>query len=226
MKTYTKLVLFGVVSGATSSAFAVYDAASDFAITSNPNGAWSYGWSTGLTSSMTPYTASSTIGSLNFWQANIAGDGNPTVSKNTSSSTVQISSVTWDPGQMVMHPGPNGEYSIVRFTAPTSQNYALSANFIGRDVITTTDVNVLVNGASVFSDSIFLFGDSSSFSNNYFLNSGDTVDLRVGFGSNSYLNDSTGANLTMTPVPEPASMCGIALGGLALLKRRRTAKQA
>jgi hypothetical protein len=53
-------------------------------------------------------------------------------------------------GQLAFHPGPDGEYSIVRWTAPISGPVSLIALFTGLDDVggTTTDVPVLLNGSS------------------------------------------------------------------------------
>jgi len=200
----------------------VYDAATDFSIGSNPNGVWSYGWSSTLTGGFNLNTASSSVGVIDFSSSNIASDGNPQVFKNTSNATVIAGSVTLFANQMAMHPGPNGEYAVVRFTVPATTMYVYTAGFIGQDA-STTDVHVLVNGALNASGSINGYGSTVNFGNLWSLAAGDTIELRVGYGNGNFLFDSTGANIRIEAVPEPATMSALALG-MAFLARRKSAK--
>ncbi len=50
------------------------------------------------------------------------------------------------PHQLSFHPGPNGEFCLIRFTAPTSGKFQISGAFTGVDTHgTTTDAHILVN---------------------------------------------------------------------------------
>ena len=106
---------------------------------------------------------------------------------------------------MGAHPGSNGDYSILRWTAPNQGSYFLSTIFSGLENLTTSDVHVLYNGTSLFDENIDGFGLTAArnFSTNLSLATGDTLDFAVGFGSNrNYFNDTAGIQAVIaTPVP-------------------------
>ena len=61
-----------------------------------------------------------------------------------------MSNIRWDPGRLSFHPGPKGEYAVVRWTAPRPASYDVQADFLAIDQATTTDVHVLHNGKSLW----------------------------------------------------------------------------
>src|SRR6476660_6663080 len=70
---FSCLLLFSQVSAAQTANFvtADYDAVRDFSIVSNPNGVWSYGWTSTLGSPLNLYTVmdSTTFPGLSGWLA-------------------------------------------------------------------------------------------------------------------------------------------------------------
>ena len=206
----------------------VFDAASSFSTINNPTGVWTYGSSLTLGGTLTPYTQYSTQvgGSFQIW-------GQPTfpgVYHNSSNiSPVAYLTGRLGPGDLAAHPGADGEYSIVRFTAPVGGLYALLGSFVGADIFgTTTDVHVLRNGVSLFDGFVNGFGPSSlvAQSQSLVLASGDRVDFAVGFGANRmYFNDVTIVTARLTTVPEPGTwtLLGtglLAVGGIAERRKR------
>ncbi len=181
-----------------------WSAAGDFSPTNNPNGVWSYGWSQTLGSLFILDTASESQSGIDRWLGQQWPDGNPSVNHNaTPTAITPFNSVTFQPGQLGFHPGPNGENAIVRFTAPATGSYNVDAAFVGLDFVgpTTTDVHILVRGASVFDGNVNGFGPGSgpTFSTNLTLNAGDTVDFDVGVGQDgSFAYDMTGLDATIT----------------------------
>jgi hypothetical protein len=136
---------------------------------------------------------------VDFWR----DQTDPNVGHNGTDSTVDIGVVVWLPGQLSFHPGPHGEFSVVRWTAPESGTIALATTFTGLDYFgpTTTDVHILQNGVPVFNGDVYGFGSSSgpSFTGNLTVSAGDTVDFAVGIGSDgTYEDDTTGLDATVS----------------------------
>jgi hypothetical protein len=208
---FTLLLAAGAVAAQANDQ--TYDAAADFSLDSNPNGVWSYGYSLTLTGDFTPYTRSSTLtfGNPNFssWRGDLSpfGDGTPLAVQNTADTTQQGAGANLDPGQLALHPGEEGEVSIVRWTAPDAGTIYLDATFTGRDNVhgTTTDVHVLFNGTSIFDGSINGFLDTTSYTDTFSVLAGDVIDFAVGVGDDkSFLSDTTGLDATITFCPDPA----------------------
>ena len=108
--------------------------------------------------------------------------------------------MTWQPRQLAFHPGPSGEFSVIRWTAPTTATVSIAGSFTGTDCCaTTTDVHVLRNGVSLFDNSVNGFGATVSFSATVSIQAGDTIDFIVGFGSDgNFFNDSTGLDAVIS----------------------------
>ena len=239
----------------------VYNNAVDFSATNNPNGVWSYGWlapgAAPNASTFTLYTQSFTVPTgytlsfpaptgLEVWGANTV---NPQWVFYNSSNSAQTyyGTLTLQPGEAAFHPGPDGEYSVYRFTAPTTGTYSVATEFSGLDWggpnpsapnygMTSTDVHILENGTSIFYGTIngsnvpgLVSGPNPTafFDSTLFLTAGETLDFVVGYGSNqTYYHDTTGLDATIKPLestatPEPSSM--IMLGGFAAVTAIGTA---
>ncbi|MEA5533810.1 PEP-CTERM sorting domain-containing protein [Crocosphaera sp. XPORK-15E] len=218
---------------------ATFDAATDFSATNNPNGVWSYGDSNTLGSVFNLYTNKYTdVTGLDVWfGSDAATPTNPAIVQNPTASTVTNICCQLLPGQLSLHPGPQGQYSIVRWTAPHSGLFSLATTFSGTDFVgpTSTDVHVLSNGTSLFNDFVNGFGSPSAknFSTTLSIAVGDTIDFAVGFGNNgNFFSDNTGLSAILTTIsasepstiPEPSSILGIlslgVLGIGAALKRK------
>src|SRR4051794_20924861 len=104
-------------------ATADYDAVNDFSIVSNPNGAWSYGWTATLGSTLNLYTVtdSTTFPGLSAWlETGMSMYAPPLVGHNDTTDTLCYLSFCVPPTYLHLHPGANNELSVVRWTAPTS----------------------------------------------------------------------------------------------------------
>ena len=135
-----------------SAAVPCWDAASEFNDSenpdaANPSGVWSYGWKKTLTDKFylasTPYTDPPA-----FWlvQCERLSDDVSFLSGRPDSSTDLTPPFFRHP--LEMHPGPNSEYAVLRFTAPTDGTYRVSGQFYALDdnaTGTTTDVWILQN---------------------------------------------------------------------------------
>ena len=105
---------------------------------------------------------------------------------------------TWPARQVALHPGPNGEYSVLRWTAPEAGRHAVAAIFTGL-FHATTDTHILHNGRPHFSALLNLQGRPNAATNTSELDlaKGDTLDFVVGWGNGSYGSDSTALSVTI-----------------------------
>ena len=144
-----------------------FNAANDFSDTTNPNGVWRYGFSNTLGGTFNFYTNNADPiypSTVDHWTETNSDTGVPSVFHNSTVNPISFFTVSLAPNQLAFHPGRLGEYSIVRWIAPQSGNYSLSTTFIGADIVgTTTDVHVLQNNTSLFSSSVFGFGNPIPF---------------------------------------------------------------
>ncbi len=196
-----------------------YDAAAQFSGTDNPNGVWSYGCTESLGAAFQLYTQQiGSISGLYDWTTApcVPPDDPHRVpaliynSTDASITPVPPGSVTFPAHALSFHPGPQDQYSVLRFTAPASGNYQVQAVFWGDDFVgpTSTDVHVLHNGLGLYTSEVFGFGPSSdqSFTTTVSLEAGDTIDFTVGYGTEmggccnyaSFYNDSTGVSAVIT----------------------------
>jgi hypothetical protein len=105
-----------------------------------------------------------------------------------------------------MEASNSGQYSLVRFVAPKAGTYEITARFEGIHFgLSTTDVHVLHNGASLFAADIEGYGGDPAFhpvqgasptaaySGKVKLRANDTVTFGVGYGKNkTNYSDTTG----------------------------------
>ena len=141
-----------------------------------------------------------TTASLRSWSSSSLGGSDPCVSYNPTSETKRFANVRWEPGRLAFHPGPKGQYSVVRWTAPAAGQYTIDAAFLAIDAETTTSVYVLHNGKSVFQEAIRLdgAGEKATFNENRTLTKDDILDFVVGWGNGAYVCDSTGLEVRLT----------------------------
>jgi len=193
------MTLAALVIGAATSAAAQatsWTAAGDFSAVSNPNGAWSYGWSASRGSGFNLDTVATTVSGVDVWNYS-STQVEPDVFHNGTSDTIAPAGTNPIPaGGLAFHPGPSGQNAIVRWTAPSAGSYALAATFTGRDDVgmTSTDVAVLANSAELWSGEVTGYLATQSYrASRLNLNAGDVVDFTVGYGTDgSYSYDTTG----------------------------------
>ena len=187
-------ILFATVA---VSSYSAYSASNEFTINNgNPNGVWNYGHSTTLGGAFSAnlYAVPLFAGVVDMWSADISATLTPHVSRNVFNSSIGSGTVILSPLQLVMHPGPNNEFSVLRFNAPCCGDYQFDAAFVGVDWIgTTTDVHVLKNGVLLWSGGVNGYQATAETSGFVRLECGDTLDVAVGAGSNNnYFFDTTG----------------------------------
>ncbi|MFO0822025.1 MAG: Calx-beta domain-containing protein [Gemmataceae bacterium] len=183
---------------------AVYNPATAFLATCNTSGPWSYGSANTLTGTFVPGDSVALDPDVDAWGVSSL----PAVFHNPSNADVDIAgTVLLHAGELALHPGPNGEYGVVRFEAPSDGWYEIDAGFGARDSgLGGTDAHVLVNGEEAFGATITTTAGSAMAPLTVHLAEGDTVDFRVGYGPNhTYYNDSTSLDATISEVDEPAT---------------------
>lgn len=216
------LMTFAIVSGAQ--ALTIYDASTQFSFASNPADPWSYGFQTTLGGNMTLYSDATVLGGVQFWRLDQGGTNTPNVGLNPTGNDITFASTTWRPGEISLHPGPGGEFSVVRFTPPDDGRYTLDSLFEMRSFggTSSTDVHVLLNGVSLFDSGVSGFTSQTAFSAELLLSASDQLDFVVG-AAGSFLGDTTRlhAELTAVPVPAAVFLFSSAFAGLGLFRRRR-----
>ena len=228
-------VLFVMMLGVSgASAFESWNAADEFDLDFNPAALypWSYGGGTGTQFQLAEikYSAYGLAG----WNRYSVGYLYPDIRKNVSGGTLTIDDVGQDglvPKDAVTF-APNfasPETGTIRWTAPFTGQFRVDCDFTGVYEYTGTsyphgtnvDVFVFVQGVQEFSDNILNHG-TTGFQKTYSLAEGSTVDFAVGYGPNETGDwDRVILDATITEVPEPATLSLLALGGLAVLRRRR-----
>jgi hypothetical protein len=190
--------------GTTHAQQTTYAIGADFSRTTNPGGAWSYGWSSSRGSEfhLYPHHYLGTGGSDSWDEPAIVALGAPAVAHNGTGSPISALGRQFLPGQTIFHPGQNGENSVIRWTAPVAGQIDISAAFTGYDSA-STDVAVLHDfGGSepnvLFGGDINGEGDRETFATTIDVAAGDTIDFTVGQGGNGFVFDSTLIDATIT----------------------------
>lgn len=178
---------------------------------SNPNGQWSYGYSTTLGGSLIAFTEYNANASWFGWRQNI-NYGVPAIYKVVGAPINGVNT-----GEVALHGGPNNEIGIARWTANAAGNFNIQGSF-GVGDIRNVDHYVYVNSTSYHQ--VLNTGAASTFNFNVALSVGDKVDFMVGTAGDVFY-DSTPVEATITaqPVPEPFTMA-LGAAGLLLAKRR------
>jgi len=210
--------LVTLLSSTPAAQAAIFDAAADFSASDNPNSVWSYGWSETLGSAFHLYTDK---GKDSF--GNDVWYDSPHAQFVVHNGTGTVTSI-WQVDQLGFGPGQNNTYSVIRWTAPSTEIYTITASFGAADN-TTSDAHLQSNGNSLFQGDINGFGSAVQFSpTTIAINAGDTIDFTVGWGANGNINsDNTSLSATISTVPIPATiwLFGSALLGLFGASRKR-----
>ncbi len=216
------LLLFGLANLPSFAAVEVtcWDAASEFNDSANPDaanpsGVWSYGWKKTLTGKFFLGTTPFSDPPSRFGWCNASGF--PLICHTVRAVPALMNgpnTTTFPPHALSMHPGLNGEYAALRFTAPADGTYSVSGQFFALDdnaTGTTTDVWILQNNAKTgaFSGKVDYLGGpkTASFSSTVFhFKKGDTLDFQVGYGANkNYFYDSTGLMALIEKLDKPSA---------------------
>jgi len=219
----TLLLIIALIPFRAGAQTPVYDAATDFSITSNPDGVWSYGCTESLGAAFQLYTQSIPFTGVGTgvwaWAYNstCAQGSPPALGYNLTNTPITEGSFTLPAHEVWFHPGPEDQNSVLRFTAPATGNYKIQAVFWGDDFVgpTTTDVHVLHNNLGLYTGEVTGFGPSSdqSFTTTISVAAGDTIDFAVGYGTDGgYGFDATGVSAVITQLALSCQLTGIVNG--------------
>lgn len=185
-----------------------YDASRDFVFTPNPSSprqnadaVWTYGSLPAGPIDLTNFILADsfvTSGPLQTWFAGGGGDqanvsrngGNTTFNPNGAGGT----EIRWAPRQLSMGPSSGNYYGVVRWKAPVTGRYAVSASFKGIDAHgVTTDVHVYHNSDPLYNDVVAneFLGNGHSYTGTIEAEAEDVVSFLVGPNGN-YSFDNTG----------------------------------
>lgn len=210
-----------VLCGVTQVTEAVtYNARQDFSETENPNGVWSYGYCYSLGGSMIvypdylpDYSGEST------WRDDNLNDTHDI--PNASEREVTFWGFVLGPNDLIIHPGPDGEYSMIRWTAPADGTINLDAGFAGAHGNDTV-VFLYHNATKLFEEVLPGYAVATPYNNQFEVLQGDNIDFAVGVVSDaSGTSTACSAIIEFNPVPEPSSiilllwelLCFYSIGG-------------
>ncbi len=208
----------------------VYNLSTQFSPTSNPDGAWSYGWEGTNRATFTPYGNHLSVPDdhglgLDVWDS-YPGSSEIAFNPSTNTAVLNGGQQLCPPGSVWCAAGAPGEpdyFATVRFTVPPGGDgsYSVAAGvkpaIIG-SLAGAYEFRVDHNGVEIFGQALGAT-QGANFSNLVTLVAGDTIDLLVGRGTNAtasgaepFLNATITliAAATNTPTPpvitvEPAS---------------------
>jgi hypothetical protein len=137
------------------------------------------------------HTQAGNLAGIESWHN--LGRIDPCVTRNGTDHVIKALGITWAPGQLAFHPGRDGEYSVVRWTAPDEEKVEISAAFKSIAERATTDVHILHNSRPLFDGLINVKdgGPQTQFEVSLTVRRGDTVDCAVGYGNGDYGADTT-----------------------------------
>ncbi|TWC07571.1 hypothetical protein FBZ93_101865, partial [Bradyrhizobium macuxiense] len=199
----------GLQIDTTAPGSTVYDVASDFeqgfTSHSNPNGVWSYGYSSGFTGPVTLYDQTAQPGvdgpNAQYWLSSSVNIGESPAAKFNDGPTRDDGNVNFLPDQFLLVSGIGGQYSDLVFTAPATGEYSLATTFRGDQYGIGTVVGVIENGNVIFSSRVSYEGQLVPFNETLSLSAGDELVFSVGPGGGL---QNTGLSVSVTELaPAP-----------------------
>lgn len=201
-----------------------FDLATDFSPSQNPNGPWSFWW-TSSSNGFNLYTFSGTAFGLPLeeWRGpfpNDNGSSPPNVIRNPTDLPITVSDTTWLPHRVTFHPGHQGEQSVIRWTSPLTGEVRVEAELEGRSGFVTSGIEFYKNiTTKLLSAAVLGSGSPSrvSFVTNLVVQVGDSFDVRVNYGNDNWTSDTTQISLRIASVTNPTLTLSLLSNGSARL---------
>lgn len=194
----------------------IYNARQDFSGENNPNGVWSYGYSYILGGGMTVYPdyTLNLYGEYAWHDDSLYPDDDiPHVTQ------VDKTAFGWPigPDQLIFHPGWEGEYSIIRWTAPEDGICTVDAGFEGAH-LGEKNVFVYHNADKLYEAYILDYAIAPSYNSEFSVMAGDTIDFAVGkIMTAAGTTTACSAMIEFNPIPEPSTIVLLVMGAVVLL---------
>lgn len=181
----------------------VYNNITEWSNTDNPNGTWAYGYKETKTGDFAAHTLHKLIWDVvTLWYEPLSSD-TPSVFYNSDTNIHH----NIQPGEVSIHPGPSGQWEVLRWTSPASGFFLIEGHFGAGDSATLT-YSIIHNNTTL------LFDISSAVTETFSLTVsvaiGDTIDFQVGDGW-SYGNtpiDATITPITLMKATRPVNISG------------------
>jgi hypothetical protein len=162
-----------------------WDVTTQFSSTTNPLGAWSYGYEASGGGTLNLFTVE-TAGSYGpDWTSIVTnGDGVPGIWKNNSGSTEYLV----PPGDVTLNPGydPTTALCVARWTSPGAGTVTINGSFGAGDSY-PMDYYIYENGSNIYSLIFTTFTNvDGPFSLTESVTAGTTIDFAVGPGQDGY----------------------------------------
>ena len=166
---------------------------------SNPNGVWSYGYSSGFTNAITLYdkTVRNGINGPNakYWVFSSVNVGTSPAAEHNDGPAYNDANIDFLANEFLLVAGVGGQYSDLIFTVPVDGEYSLAGSFRGAQYGVGTVVGIVASGKVVFSSSITSMGQLAPFRITLSMQAGSTVLFSVGPGPGA---QNTALSVTIT----------------------------
>ena len=171
----------------------------------NPDGVWSYGYSSGIAKPVTLYDRTVRNGvngpDTKYWLSSSVNDGTSPSAEYNDGPANDDGNINLLAKEFLLVAGIGGQYSNVTFTAPVDAQYSVTGAFRGAQYGVGTVVAIVVDGERVFSSSVTSADQRAPFSFTPHLHVGSTIVFSVGPGSGF---QNTGLSATVTRACDPA----------------------
>lgn len=165
-----------------------YDPAADFEQgfinETNPNGVWSYGYSSSFTTPITLYDQTQQPGingpNAQFWISSSINYGESPSAEYNDGPAYDDGNIDFLANEFLLVSGIAGQYSNLVFTAPVAGTYSITGSFRGCQYGIGVVVGIVVNGNVIFSSPVGSEGQIVPFGTVVTLTAGQTVVFSVG----------------------------------------------